>query len=468
MKLKPYPEYKDSGVLWLGKIPAHWNIMPLKHWVFINQSVLNENTDPDFRFNYIDIGAVSTGKLVSQPRIERFADSPSRARRVIKAGDTLLSTVRTYLKAVYHCKYINKYTVASTGFAVLTPKNNTDPGYVGYVGQSELFINQIVARSIGVAYPAISETELGRCLVWFPTLKEQTQIANFLDWKTTQINKFIRNKQRLIELLKEQKQNIINQAVTRGLDPNVKLKPSGVELIGDIPEHWKTARLFQVSKVVDPHPSHRNPPLCLDGIPFLGVGDLDIDGNVVRAGYSVAEDIFCEQNRRFQIEDGDLAIGRVASVGKIVRLKPIEICLSGRLAVIKPFTVMFSTFLFYSLQVAYITDQILTGTDLTTLGVLGLNKLKRLVLIIPPKYEQKAITDFINTSVEPIDEAITRAEREIELMREYRTRLISDVVTGQVDVRDIEVPEVVEEELFDMEEDPSEVMDDELEAGEEE
>nr|WP_240761645.1 restriction endonuclease subunit S [Nitrosococcus wardiae] len=178
----------------------------------------------------------------------------------------------------------------------------------------------------------------------------------------------------------------------------------------------------------------------------------------------MAEEVFLEQNRRFQIENGDLAIGRVASVGKVVQLRKQKICLSGRLAVLKP--QIDSMFLFYSLSAPYVVGQISVGTDLTTLGVLGLNKLKRINILVPPEKEQEAIVKYVGTVVEPIEKAVLRAEREIELMREYRTRLISDMVTGQVDVRGVQVPEIAEEALSALDEDTAEsddVIDDGVE-----
>ncbi|MBE9241232.1 restriction endonuclease subunit S, partial [Synechocystis salina] len=353
-----------------------------------------------------------------------------------------------------------KYTVASTGFAVLTPKNNTDPGYVGYVGQSELFINQIVARSIGVAYPAISETELGRCLVWFPTLKEQTQIAKFLDWKTTQINKFIRNKRRLIELLKEQKQNIINQAVTRGLDPNVKLKPSGVDWIGDIPEHWEVCRLKYLLREVDERSKtgaeyHLSMSQKHGGL----VGSSEIkERRLMSENYTGGK--LCEY--------GDIVLNRLKAHLGIFAHAPCDGVISPDYSVFRAISDIEPIYYEYLFCSTVMRPEFRIRCKGIVEGFWRLysNDFLSLKVPVPSREEQLKILDGIRVRFSIIDQAITRAEREIELMREYRTRLISDVVTGQVDVRAIEVPDVVEEDMLDLEEDPSEAMDDELEAGE--
>ena len=116
-----YPAYKDSGVEWLGKVPEHWEVRRLKYWLGINRKVLPEDTNPGYTFRYVDIGSVAAGRLIESPKRLRFGDAPSRARRVVTHGDTIISTVRTYLKAVWHAENPQEFLVASTGFAVLTP-----------------------------------------------------------------------------------------------------------------------------------------------------------------------------------------------------------------------------------------------------------------------------------------------------------------------------------------------------------
>ncbi len=142
---RPYPAYKDSGVEWLGDVPEHWNTRPLKRWVTINAEVLPETTAPDRVFRYVDIGSVGTGTLTQETQWLRFAGAPSRARRVVHNGDTLVSTVRTYLKAIYFVDGETDELVCSTGFAVLTPRVGTVPQFVSYLARSNAF-TQIKSR----------------------------------------------------------------------------------------------------------------------------------------------------------------------------------------------------------------------------------------------------------------------------------------------------------------------------------
>jgi len=210
---------KPSGIEWLGDIPEHWSIKPLKRWVRLNASALGEKTNPDFEFRYLDIGSVKTGRLAKELERLRFADAPSRARRVLRRGDTIISTVRTYLKAIW---YINEEAgdlIASTGFAVLTPGQEVEPEYLGYVIQSSGFVNRVTANSIGIAYPAIAETVLGRFpVVMPPTLGEQQAILAHIKAESAPMDQAIEQALTEIKLIREYRDRQIADVVTGQLD----------------------------------------------------------------------------------------------------------------------------------------------------------------------------------------------------------------------------------------------------------
>ncbi|MCZ7632990.1 MAG: restriction endonuclease subunit S [Phycisphaerales bacterium] len=210
---------KPSGIDWLGDIPAHWEVKPLKRWVSINKRVLPESTDPDYMFDYVDIGCVGTGRLTGHPSRIRFGNAPSRARRVLRRGDTILSTVRTYLRAVYFVADEVTNLVASTGFAVLTPEPGVVPEYLGITLQSDPFINRVTANSIGIAYPAIAESKLGTFHVAMPpTTKEQEDIVQEVRSQTAALTAAIVRAQREIDLIREFRTRLIDDVVTGKLD----------------------------------------------------------------------------------------------------------------------------------------------------------------------------------------------------------------------------------------------------------
>lgn len=217
--LDPNVQFKPSGVDWLGEVPEHWLSKPLKQWTQMNARTLPESTDGSFRFRYIDIGCVGTGLLVESPQWVRFSDSPSRARRVLKKGDTIISTVRTYLKAVYFVSEDVDDLVATTGFAVLTPRSGIVSEYLSYVIQSSSFVERVTAHSVGIAYPAISETRLGVFYVAMPpTEREQLCIVEQVKASTQAISNAIQRAQTGIELVREYRTRLIADVVTGKLD----------------------------------------------------------------------------------------------------------------------------------------------------------------------------------------------------------------------------------------------------------
>lgn len=210
---------KASGIEWLGEVPEHWEVKPLKRWVRLNARTLGQKTSPDFEFRYVDIGSVQTGRLVKEPERIRFEAAPSRARRVLRRGDTIISTVRTYLKAIWYVSEDADDLIASTGFAVLTPGSGVEPEYLGYVIQSSPFVNRVTANSIGIAYPAIAETVLGRFPVALPpTVDEQQAIVARIKTESAPLDDAITRTEEEIKLIREYRDRLIADVVTGQVD----------------------------------------------------------------------------------------------------------------------------------------------------------------------------------------------------------------------------------------------------------
>jgi type I restriction enzyme S subunit len=210
---------KPSSIEWTGEVPVHWSVKPLKRWVRLNASALGEKTDPDFEFRYLDIGSVKTGRLAKELERLRFKNAPSRARRILRRGDTIISTVRTYLKAIWYINEEADDLIASTGFAVLTPGRDVEPEYLGYVIQSTAFVNRVTANSIGIAYPAIAETVLGRFPVAMPsTVTEQQAIVAHIKAESAPLDQAIEQALTEIKLIREYRDRQIADVVTGQVD----------------------------------------------------------------------------------------------------------------------------------------------------------------------------------------------------------------------------------------------------------
>lgn len=239
---------KPSGVEWLGDVPEHWEVKPLKRWVRLNARTLGEKTDPDFEFRYVDIGSVQTGRLAKALERVRFEAAPSRARRVLRRGDTIISTVRTYLKAIWYVSEDADDLIASTGFAVLTPGKLVEPEYLGYVIQSSAFVNRVAANSIGIAYPAIAETVLGRLPVALPpTLEEQQAIVAHIKTAGAPLDDAIVRTEEEIKLIREFRERQIADVVTGQIDvrswqpgPDDPITEEDLTALGDDDDHDTT------------------------------------------------------------------------------------------------------------------------------------------------------------------------------------------------------------------------------------
>ena len=446
-ELKPYPEMKDSGVEWLGEVPEHWKVLRLKSWLEMNGVVLPEDTDPDYMFDYLDIGSVATGQLTAKPERLQFENSPSRARRVLRSGDTIVSTVRTYLKAIWHVDDLASDLIASTGFAVLTPRSGTFPRFVSYSCQSDPFTDRVTAESVGIAYPAIAETRLATFKVSVPPLSEQTAIVRYLDYADRGIRRHIRAKQKLITLLEEYKQAIIHQAVTGQIDvrtsqPYPAYKPSKVEWLEEVPEHWEVIRFGRLITLTT-------------GFPFKSEGFTQFEEDVrLLRGVNIApgrlrwEEVVrwsatdTDDFAEYQLELGDIVLGmdrpiiqggiRVA----VVEQSDVPSFLLQRVARIhlgeelkRDFTLLLLSGKSFSDYLA----PIFTGISVPHLSP---EQIRGFRVALPSLAEQENILEQLRPSIGAIRSAMDRALSQILHLQEYRTRLLADVVTGKLDVRE--------------------------------
>ena len=216
--LNPNVKMKDSGIEWIGEIPEHWRLSKIKYESLINNKTLSESTDDDYEIDYIDISSVTSIGEIDGVQSLNFKDAPSRARRILYKGDTIVSTVRTYLKAIAFIENAQSNLICSTGFAVLTPLSKVVPKYLFYLMRSEKYVNEIVRRSVGVSYPAVNASDIGALECALPDRDEQMYIVEYLDNCTTQINQLVNDIQAQIQKLKEYRQSLISEIVTGKID----------------------------------------------------------------------------------------------------------------------------------------------------------------------------------------------------------------------------------------------------------
>ncbi len=423
LKNKKYPAYKPTGIEWLGDIPDRWQIKRLKFVALSNTSSLTENTPEEFRFKYLDIGNVGTGFIIAEPEEMEFDNAPSRARRIVTQHDTIISTVRTYLKAIYYFEENPHDIIVSTGFAVIRPGNALHSKYFYYLSLSVSFIDSIVSNSYGVSYPAINESFLMTLPVWYPKYDEQKQIVEFLDRKTALIDDVVAKKQRLIKLLKEKRQALITHAVTKGLDSNAKLKPSGIDWLGDIPEGWEVKALkYSAIVTMGQSPDSDDYEHKENGLPFL-------QGNAEFTTMYPTARLWCQTaNKRCRKDDILLSVR--APVGAI-NIADQEYGIGRGLCAICG-TAYHQPFLTYLLKASNEHLNVLaTGSTFTAVSV---DDVKSLGLALPSYTEQEVITDFLDRNTEKIDDIVSKVKSQVWKLREYRQTLITNAVTGKIKI----------------------------------
>ena len=215
--LDPEPLLKPSGIQWTDDIPGHWEIKRLKYTATTNDDAIAENGDPLREVVYVDIGSISPSKGITTADEMVFEDAPTRARRLVQDGDTIVSTVRTYLRAVAPVYDPPPEMVVSTGFAVIRPRE-IDSGYCSWVLREHRFIEQVVANSNGVSYPAINARQIGQIPITLPPIPEQRAIAQYLDQKTERIDVLSQRAETAIERLNEYRTALITAVVTGKID----------------------------------------------------------------------------------------------------------------------------------------------------------------------------------------------------------------------------------------------------------
>ena len=426
---RAYPAYKDSGVEWIGQVPEHWEVKPICRVTSVNDDVLPDSTTDDTPIRYVDISSVGYMEGIKQASDMCFADAPSRARRKASSGDVIISTVRTYLKAVAAVTDEYADCVFSTGFAVLRARH-LDRSFLKWMVLNELLIQAIEAHSEGLSYPAINASALVKLKSVIPPPEEQASIAATLDRETARIDALVEKKTRFIELLKEKRQALITHAVTKGLDPNVKMKDSGVEWIGQVPEHWdvvQSRRLFSERKERARDDDRQYTSSQKYGV-ILQTEFMEREGRrivLVEKGQEILK----------HIESGDFLISMRSFQGGIEECTSSG-CVSSAYVPLRPIKWIWHSFFKYLFKSNTYIQALQRTSDLIRDGqALRFENFSKVPLLHVPISEQKDIALFLDNETARIDALISKSEQSIILLKERRAAFITAAVTGQIDLR---------------------------------
>ena len=432
----PYTAYKPSGVPWLGDVPAHWEVRPSRA-IFIE---INDRGHPDEQLLSVTIaqGVIQQHVLLRDSTQKDSSRLDKSDYKLVRRGDVVYNKMRAWQGAAGVSSYRG---IVSPAYIVQQPRPGVAPLYFHRVLRIPAFATEAERWSYGIASDMWSLRSEHFKMIQFclPPLPEQAAIVHYLDHVDRRIRRYVTAKRKLIALLEEEKQAVVSQAVTRGLDPNVRLKRSGVEWLGDVPEHWDRCRLRNVVSVVTTGSRGWSSFASDTGPLFIRVANLNRGSLQLRFDDTVRLNLpETSEVTRTRIHAGDLLVSVTAYIGS-VGLAPEELeeaYVSQHVARCQPLPGSSSRWLGYVLlsTVGQTHGQIsLYGG---TKDGLSLDDVNNYPILLPPLDEQIAIVKYIDKTTADIEAVIARARRQIELVQEYRSRLIADVVTGKLDVRE--------------------------------
>jgi type I restriction enzyme, S subunit len=431
--LKPYADYKDSGLPWLGQVPGHWRIVR-------NGSLFGQRSQTGYAELPILEVSLKTGVQVrsfGKATRKQIMSDLGKYKRAVK-GDLAYNTMRMWQGALGVCPVDG---LVSPAYVVARPFPSVDARYFAALFRTGDYMAEIDSASRGIVKDRnrLYWDQFKQIQSPCPPLAEQVAITRFIDWANGRLERTIRAKRKVIALLTEQKQVIINRAVTCGLDSSAQLKPSGVPWLGDIPQHWEVISLrmrysVELGKMLDAKRITGR-----HSIPYLRNRDVQWDRVLVDDLPTM--DIAPVELPRYTVQRGDLLICEGGQVGRSAFWDgTLPVCgYQKALHRVRSFDRNrdYPRFLFYQLQLAAGLGVFSADGNENTIAHLTNEKLRRHRFAFPPVAEQNAVADRLDAELLEFQKVTSRLEREIDLLREYRTRLVAEVVTGRLDVREV-------------------------------
>ena len=431
--MERYAKYKDSGIAWLGEIPEHWKTVALKWLSKIYAGGTPDKNKSEYWLNgnipWLNSGTVNQF-IITEPSEyiseEGFANSSAKW---IEEG-SLVMALAGQGKTKGMTGFVTFRTTCNQSLAVIQPKQIIDGKFLLYfLTRNYFYIRGLAGEG---KRDGLNLEIIGSLYIPLFDLEEQKTIAAFLDRKTAEIDELIAQKERLIALYEEEKTAIINEAVTKGINPDVKLKPTAIDWLGDIPEHWKVTKANYVSNIFVPQ---RNKPQLNDtsGIPWLTMDDMSTD-RISKTLFKVADKALQDAGSKV-LPKGSVIASCVGNFG-VSAINDIDVIINQQLQAFIPNNQkIISEYLcnIVSISSCYF-EMVATAATLPYVNQSGFASIP---ILLPPLEEQKAIAEYIEKETARIDAKIAKTKRIIELQKEYRTALISEAVTGKIKIPDL-------------------------------
>jgi type I restriction enzyme S subunit len=435
--MNKYDTYKDSGIEWIGDIPSHWEVKRLKHFsdIVLGKMLHSENLGEMELKPYLRAANLNWLKVdVSDVKEMWFTVNELQKLR-LKKGDLLVSEGGEVGRTCIWENDLEECYIQNSVHKVTVHYNCNSKYYLfhffsfGMRGVFDYLVNRI-----SIAHLTVEKIrEISFCIA---PLQEQTAIANYLDRKTAEIDELIADKKRLLELYEEEKTAIINQAVTKGINPDAPMKDSGIEWLGEIPEHWEVKPIkYEIAKRIDNR--GRTPEFGTEGIPMLEVKQLLEHSKYPKEQFEkYVQPEILKQYLREELHEGDILIATVgATAGKccIVPANPYYFIAQNVIGF------RFKernnpNYFYYLIQSDFFKNSLYSINKSNTIDNLKVSVFIDNIIPVPDSTEQEAISSYIESKFQIIDIKVSKTQKLIELLSEYRTALISEVVTGKIKV----------------------------------
>jgi type I restriction enzyme S subunit len=447
MTLASYDELQETGVKWLGDVPAHWNVGRFRHHFRESPEKIDKEV----------VGVMLSVSGYRGIEIKKYDDENRRRLdeelvnyRIVRVGQLVVNSMwlnaaglgvsefEGHVSPAYRCYWIGE---------------GLNLRYIHHLMRSAVYVDAYMSMEQGIRPNSLqlSRTDLMNLPVLIPPPDEQKAISSFLDVETSKIDGLVSEQRRLIELLKEKRQAVISHAVTKGLNPNAPMKPSGIQWLGDVPQHWKVTPIKNLCYVNDgnhgeEYPKDSDSATKEDGVPFIRAGDFE--------NFKIVEDdlryISREKNdsmRKGNLQKNDiLFVNRGATIGKVgvIDSNYVGANLNSQIAYLRVDESNFShRFLMYYLSGTFIQETVVAAIMGGALPQYPIKHIVNLDVCHPDLDEQRAVAAHLDSVTETLDSLEAEAERAIELLQERRTALISAAVTGKINVRENAAVEVV-------------------------
>ena len=439
-KFCPYPEYKESELGWLGKVPTHWDVIRTKLVARLESGHTPSRQNPEYWenctipwFGLADVWQIRDGRreYVSETneKVSELGLAHSAARLLPKGTVILSRTASVGFSAI-----MDTDMATTQDFVNWVPGPRIRSDYLLYVFRA--MTHEFRRLTMGSTHQTIYMPDVGRFCTPVPPVEEQERVVGFIRGEVAKIDALVEKKERLIELLQEKRTALITQIVTKGLDPRVPMKDSRVEWLGEIPAHWEAKRLKHLSsQIIDG--AHLTPTYVSEGVPFLRVTDIhqkQIDLDLVKR---VPREEHRELSKRCCPQKGDLLVSKNGTIG-VPRVVDWdwEFSIFVSLCLIKLGNKLKAEYASYYFLSWALGEQIAFGGKKNTITNLHLDRIREFVLSVPPPEEQSAAVFFLDREVGRLDNLVSRVSHGIERLREFRTALTSAAVTGKIDVRE--------------------------------